>query len=237
MVKNLPADVGDARDTGSILGSGRSPGEGNGNPHQYSCLVNPMNRGAWWARVHGSQIDTTEGLSFPPERICIYFFLESCILPTGDAFRLHNEVWTLAAGSGLSFQSLNLRLTLTLILQTLLFSLDSSFSSLCMFMYVLLFCYCWKFPSASVFFWPCLEVFEILVPQLEIKPVHPTVEIQCPNHWTAREFPPSVSCESSVYYKAYYYPVLMPLEYHIRASVHHSASSIPVSPLKCAAKI
>ena len=166
-----------------------------------------------------------------------WFKYRKCILPTGDAFRLRNEVWTPAAGSGLSFQSLNLRLTLTLILQALLFSLDSSFSSLCMFMYVLLFCYCWKFPSASVFFWPCLEVFEILVPQLEIKPVHPTIEIQCPNHWTAREFPHSVSCESSGYYKAYYYPVLMPLEYYIRASVHHSASSIPVSPLKCAAKI
>ena len=40
-------------DPGSIPGSGRSPGEGNGNPLQYSCLVNPMDRGAWWARVHG----------------------------------------------------------------------------------------------------------------------------------------------------------------------------------------
>ena len=42
-------------DLGSISGSGRSPGEGNGNPHQYSCLENPMDRGAWWATVHGSQ--------------------------------------------------------------------------------------------------------------------------------------------------------------------------------------
>ena len=38
---------------GSILGSGRSPGEGNGNPIQYSCLKNSMDRGAWWATVHG----------------------------------------------------------------------------------------------------------------------------------------------------------------------------------------
>ena len=38
---------------GSIPGSGRSPGEGNGNPLQYSCLENPMDRGAWWATVHG----------------------------------------------------------------------------------------------------------------------------------------------------------------------------------------
>jgi len=42
-----------AGDPGSIPGSGRSPGEGNGNPLQYSCLENPMDRGAWWATVHG----------------------------------------------------------------------------------------------------------------------------------------------------------------------------------------
>ena len=44
---------GDIRDKGSIPGSGRSPGEGNGNSLQYSCLGNPMDRGAWWATVHG----------------------------------------------------------------------------------------------------------------------------------------------------------------------------------------
>ena len=44
----------DARDTGSTPGSGRSPGEGHGNPLQYSCLENPMDRGAWWAIVHRS---------------------------------------------------------------------------------------------------------------------------------------------------------------------------------------
>ena len=42
-----------AGDLGSLPGSGRSPGEGNGNPRQYSCLENPMDRGAWWATVHG----------------------------------------------------------------------------------------------------------------------------------------------------------------------------------------
>ena len=52
MVKNLPADAGDLRDTGSIPGSGRSLGGGHGNPLQYSCLENPMDRGAWWATVH-----------------------------------------------------------------------------------------------------------------------------------------------------------------------------------------
>ena len=53
VVKNTRASAGDTRDTGSILGSGRSPGEGHGNPLQYSCLENPMDRGAWWATVHG----------------------------------------------------------------------------------------------------------------------------------------------------------------------------------------
>ena len=53
MVKNPPARAGDARGEGSIPGSGRSPGEGNGNLLQYSCLENSMDRGAWWAAVHG----------------------------------------------------------------------------------------------------------------------------------------------------------------------------------------
>ena len=54
VVKNLPANAGDVRDTGSILELGRSPGEGNGNLLQYSCLENSMDRGAWWAPVHGN---------------------------------------------------------------------------------------------------------------------------------------------------------------------------------------
>ena len=52
LVKNPPANVRDARDVGLIPGSGRSPGEGNGNPIKNSCLRNPMDRGAWWATVH-----------------------------------------------------------------------------------------------------------------------------------------------------------------------------------------
>ena len=51
--KDLPADAGDTRDVGSISGSGRSPGVGNGNPLQYSGLENPMDRGAWQGTVHG----------------------------------------------------------------------------------------------------------------------------------------------------------------------------------------
>ena len=53
MVKNPPANAGDAGDAGSILGSGRSAGEGNGYPLQYFCLDNSTDRGAQWAIVHG----------------------------------------------------------------------------------------------------------------------------------------------------------------------------------------
>ena len=53
MVKDLPANEGDARDADLIPELGRSPGEGNGNPLQYSCLKNSMYRGAWWATVQG----------------------------------------------------------------------------------------------------------------------------------------------------------------------------------------
>ena len=52
MVKNLPANAGNIRDSGSIPGLRRSPGGGQGDPLQYSSLENPMNRGAWWAIVH-----------------------------------------------------------------------------------------------------------------------------------------------------------------------------------------
>ena len=52
MVKNLPANAGDIRDEGLIPGLGRSPGGGHGNPLQYSCLENPMGRGAWQGTVH-----------------------------------------------------------------------------------------------------------------------------------------------------------------------------------------
>ena len=61
MVKNTPANVGDPGDVGLIPRSGRTPGVGNGNTLQYSCLENPMDRGAWWATVHRvAELDTTE---------------------------------------------------------------------------------------------------------------------------------------------------------------------------------
>ena len=58
-VKNPPADAGDRRDEGSIPGLGRSPGGGHGSPLQYSCLENPMDRGAWRTAVDGVPEDQT----------------------------------------------------------------------------------------------------------------------------------------------------------------------------------
>ena len=54
MVKNPSANVGDSGNMGLIIGLGRSPGEGNGNSLQYSCLENSVDRGDWWATVHGA---------------------------------------------------------------------------------------------------------------------------------------------------------------------------------------
>ena len=63
VVKNPPANAGDLKDAGSIPESGRSPGEGHGNPLQYSFLENPMERGTWQATVHTvTELDMTEVL-------------------------------------------------------------------------------------------------------------------------------------------------------------------------------
>ena len=79
MVKNPPASAGDIRDVGSIPGSGQSHGGGHCNPLQYSCLQNPMDRGAWQATDHSvTESDTTERLN---NSMCIYMFLgtHACI--------------------------------------------------------------------------------------------------------------------------------------------------------------
>ena len=67
MVKNPPANAGDTEDTDLVTGLGRSPGEGNSSPVQYSCLENPMDRGDWRATVHGvaKKSVTSELLTVP----------------------------------------------------------------------------------------------------------------------------------------------------------------------------
>ena len=70
MVKKRPAKTGAAGDTGSFTRSGRSPGEGNGNPLHYSCLENLTDRGAWHATVHGvEESNMTEHASMQSERM------------------------------------------------------------------------------------------------------------------------------------------------------------------------
>ena len=82
VIKNLPANAGDVREVVSVPGLGRSPGGERGNPLQYSCLENPMDRGAWRAPVHGvtqswaglKQLSTHVPSSYPflKESLCIY---------------------------------------------------------------------------------------------------------------------------------------------------------------------
>ena len=67
VVKKLPANAGDIRDAGSIPGLGRTPGGGHGNPLQYCCLENPMERGAWWTIVHR----VTESQTQLRQQLCI----------------------------------------------------------------------------------------------------------------------------------------------------------------------
>ena len=67
VVKNRPASTGDSRDVGLIPGSGRSPGVGNGNPLQYSCLENSVDKGTWQATVHRvAEYDTTKHIHTHP---------------------------------------------------------------------------------------------------------------------------------------------------------------------------
>ena len=82
MVKNPSAYTGDVRDAGSIPGSKRSPGKGNGSPIQYSYLENPMDRGGWQATVHGVTKNSTQLGDFMYTHTC---FLRELILLFNDS--------------------------------------------------------------------------------------------------------------------------------------------------------
>ena len=76
-VESLPADAGDTRDASSIPGWGRCPGGGNGSPLQCSCLENTLDRGAWWATVHGvakNRIQLSMMSCLPGKRASVKYF-------------------------------------------------------------------------------------------------------------------------------------------------------------------
>ena len=86
MVKNPPTGAGDSRDRSLILGSGRSSGEGNGNPTQYSGLQNSMDRGSWQATVHGvsksqTQLSDFHFTDFLPTHTCRGLLYTSAVFP------------------------------------------------------------------------------------------------------------------------------------------------------------
>ena len=97
VVKNLVANAGDTREAGSVSGSGRCPGEGNGNPLQYSYLGNPMDRGVWWATVHGvaKKLDLTTNQQ-QLRSLCI------CMLSHLSRVQVFAPLWTAALQAPLS---------------------------------------------------------------------------------------------------------------------------------------
>ena len=94
MVKNPPTNAGDIRNVGSIPGSGRSPGREHGNPLQYSCLENPMNRGAWQAAVHRAAQSLTwlKRLNYAHTRFVLICYVRSNVV---ESHQKWGEIWTL----------------------------------------------------------------------------------------------------------------------------------------------
>ena len=96
----VKASTCNAGDLGSIPGSGRSPGEGNGNPLQYSCLENPMDRGAWWATVHRVSKSRTRLSDFTFTFLHHSFFIHSSVDGHLDCFHVLSIVSSAAVNIG-----------------------------------------------------------------------------------------------------------------------------------------
>ena len=99
VVKNPPADAKDVRDAGQFLGSRRFPGGGHGNPLQYSCLENPKDRGAWWARVHRSQRVGHDWSHLARTHACTHTELNS-LLNVFSTGRQHHSPTSMLKSSG-----------------------------------------------------------------------------------------------------------------------------------------
>ena len=116
LVKNPPANAGDLRDGGSILGLGRSPGGGHGNPLQYSCLENPVDRGPWLATVHSvtysqiglKRLSTHEHCSWGTKETGGFgmFCVHACVLGYFSHVRFFATLWTAARQAPLFYMRL-----------------------------------------------------------------------------------------------------------------------------------
>ena len=125
MVKNLPADAANIRDVGSIPGSERSPGGGHGNPLQYSCLENPMDRGAWRATVHRVTKNLTQWSNLACTGTISY-----CPAHTGATERRAHHILKQAECLATGSQESNLNLAGVLFMGPLTRTLLSSFPHL-----------------------------------------------------------------------------------------------------------
>ena len=139
MVKNMPARARDARDVGSVLRLGRSPGEGNGNLLQYSFLENSMDRGAWRAKVHGVlkswtqlrdwvQCSLTISSSATLFSSCLQSFPESGYFPMSQLFSSSLSIWASATVLPMNIQGW-FPLGLTSLISLLSRGLSAVFSS------------------------------------------------------------------------------------------------------------
>ena len=105
VVKNKPTNTGDVTDSGSIPGLGRSPGGGHGNPHQYSCLENPMDRGAWQATVQWVKKSWTRLKRLSTHaRVCLY----ACVFTHVEGTPMHEPRGDFRTESGSSFSPFSL---------------------------------------------------------------------------------------------------------------------------------